>query len=178
MSHYCPFSAVKGLWGEGFWLWLLLHKQYHLHAISISRFQKRGLLKWGEGSGSAWRLGAIPYTPWPSKNCWRTASLLWFEDKTSGLTTAWTFVTTNSLLQPDCWQERQVPHLRFPFKDFSKPSFNSANCSIMQGRQAFDCHLPVNTPLPDKCPFLSLPCGLGGHLKGRTEVHQNSPDGP
>lgn len=123
--------------------------------------------KWGEDSGSARGLWAIPYTPGPSKkkslfhNCWRTASLLWFEDKTSGLTTAWTFATTNSLLWPDCWQEKQVPHLRFPFKDFSKPSFNSASCSIMQGRQAFalppSCQPTTSRQVPlSLCPLVAI----------------------
>lgn len=56
---------------------------------------------------------------------------------TSGLTTTSTFSTTNTLLQPDFWQEKQVPCLRFPFKDFSQPSFNSASYSITQRKEAF-----------------------------------------
>lgn len=75
---------------------------------------------------------------------------------TSGLTTTSTFSTTNTLLQPDFWQEKQVPCLRFPFKDFSQPSFNSASYSIPQRKEVFS--LPpscYHSNFLDGCLFLS-----------------------
>lgn len=147
-----PLHSQGSLERRLFWLWFLLYKWYHLHSSSVSRAQKRELVfRSPKLKGRQWqcmRLGAMPYILWPSNrlflcNCWPAVSLPRSEDRlqwevtmTSGLTATSTFSTTNTLLRPDFWQEKQVPCLRFPFKDFFQPSFNSASYSITQRKEA------------------------------------------
>lgn len=94
---------------------------------------------------------------------------------TSGLTTTSTFSTTNTLLQPDFWQEMQVRCLRFPFKDFSQPSFNSASYSITQRKEAFSlppsCH---HTTFWTDAPFCPI-WTWRNVSSGGIEVHQGGP---
>lgn len=94
---------------------------------------------------------------------------------TSGLITTSTFSTTNTLLQPDFWQEKQVPCLRFPFKDFSQPSFNSATFSITQSKEVFTLPPPFHqVTFWMGAPF--CPIWTWRNINsGGTEVHQGGP---
>lgn len=165
MSHYCPFSTVEGLGGKGSFGFDYCCTSGTTCTASLFPGSERedyplALCKWGEGSSSAWGSG-LYHTPrdLPTGPSSVTAATLHpchglkidlqkgEGMMISGLTTAWTFTTARSPLRPDFWQEKQIPHLRFPFKDFSQPSFNSASCSIMQGTTPLHCHLPATTPL-------------------------------
>lgn len=167
-------STAKGLWrGDYFGYDFLCAYCTICTAAQFPELRRENLFSEGhsgrEGSDSAWGLGLCPTScGLPTGSSSVTAGLLhpcqglktdskqWEVTMTSGLTSTSTFSTTNTLFRPDFWQEKQVPCLRFPFKDFSQPSFNSASYSITQRKEAFS--LPpscYHTTFWNRCPFLS-----------------------